>query len=96
MVKLTVSGCVPTRGLPEKLAVTGSYAVSSGLLILGRALLNPAGLVTLAQPVVKVAQEATGETIMPELTRRYARALGRHREDRVLGDGKPPKSRTLW
>jgi carbonic anhydrase/acetyltransferase-like protein (isoleucine patch superfamily) len=25
-----------------------------------------------------------GETIMPELTRRYARALGRHQEDRVL------------
>lgn len=25
-----------------------------------------------------------GETIMPELTRRYARALGKHRKDRVL------------
>jgi carbonic anhydrase/acetyltransferase-like protein (isoleucine patch superfamily) len=25
-----------------------------------------------------------GETIMPELTRRYARALGRHQEDRIL------------
>ncbi|MDY6876173.1 MAG: gamma carbonic anhydrase family protein [Chloroflexota bacterium] len=28
-----------------------------------------------------------GETIMPELTRRYARALGRHREDQVLDEG---------
>jgi carbonic anhydrase/acetyltransferase-like protein (isoleucine patch superfamily) len=28
-----------------------------------------------------------GETIMPELTRCYAKALGRHREDLVLGDG---------
>jgi carbonic anhydrase/acetyltransferase-like protein (isoleucine patch superfamily) len=25
-----------------------------------------------------------GETIMPELTRRYARALGRHQQDRIL------------
>lgn len=28
-----------------------------------------------------------GETIMPELTRRYARALGRHRDDRTLDAG---------
>ncbi len=28
-----------------------------------------------------------GQTIMPELTRRYARALYRHRGDRVLGGG---------
>jgi carbonic anhydrase/acetyltransferase-like protein (isoleucine patch superfamily) len=27
-----------------------------------------------------------GETIMPEMTRRYTRALGAHRDDRVLGD----------
>ena len=28
---------------------------------------------------------APGETIMPEMTERYARALGRHADDRVLG-----------
>ncbi len=28
-----------------------------------------------------------GETIMPELTRRYAKALGRHREDQILDAG---------
>jgi hypothetical protein len=28
-----------------------------------------------------------GETIMPELTRRYTRALGRHGEDRILDAG---------
>ena len=28
---------------------------------------------------------APGETIMPEMTERYARALGRHDDDRVLG-----------
>ncbi|MDY7080723.1 MAG: gamma carbonic anhydrase family protein [Chloroflexota bacterium] len=28
-----------------------------------------------------------GETIMPELTQRYARALGRHREDQILDGG---------
>lgn len=28
-----------------------------------------------------------GETIMPELTRRYAKALGRHREDQLLDNG---------
>lgn len=28
-----------------------------------------------------------GETIMPELTRRYAKALGRHRQDLLLDDG---------
>ncbi len=27
-----------------------------------------------------------GETIMPELTRRYAKALGKHREDQLLDD----------
>lgn len=28
-----------------------------------------------------------GQTIMPELTRRYGRALARHREDRILEEG---------
>jgi hypothetical protein len=28
-----------------------------------------------------------GETIMPELTRRYAGALGQHRHDRLLDEG---------
>jgi len=31
-----------------------------------------------------------GETIMPELTRRYCRSLGRHRADRVLGHHASP------
>jgi carbonic anhydrase/acetyltransferase-like protein (isoleucine patch superfamily) len=34
--------------------------------------------------VFGLERPAPGETIMPELTRRYCRALGRHREDRVL------------
>lgn len=32
-----------------------------------------------------------GETLMPELTRRYARALGRHRDDHVLGRHTSPE-----
>lgn len=28
-----------------------------------------------------------GQTIIPEVTRRYARALGRHRDDRILDRG---------
>jgi carbonic anhydrase/acetyltransferase-like protein (isoleucine patch superfamily) len=36
--------------------------------------------------VFGLARPASGETIMPELTRRYARALTRHKEDRILND----------
>ncbi|MBI2526298.1 MAG: gamma carbonic anhydrase family protein [Candidatus Rokubacteria bacterium] len=32
----------------------------------------------------------SGETIMPELTRRYCRALGRHHADRILGHHASP------
>lgn len=35
--------------------------------------------------VFGLERPAPGESLMPELTRRYARALGRHRDDRVLG-----------
>ena len=34
--------------------------------------------------VFGLERPAPGETIMPELTRRYARALGRHKDDRVI------------
>ena len=36
--------------------------------------------------VFGLARERAGETLMPELTRRYAKALLAHREDRILGD----------
>jgi carbonic anhydrase/acetyltransferase-like protein (isoleucine patch superfamily) len=36
--------------------------------------------------VFGLGREATGETIMPELTRRYAKALLAHRDDRILDD----------
>jgi len=35
--------------------------------------------------VFGLARAPEGESIMPELTRRYARALGPHRHDHVLG-----------
>ena len=35
--------------------------------------------------VFGLARAPEGETIMPEMTRRYARALGAHRQDHVLG-----------
>jgi carbonic anhydrase/acetyltransferase-like protein (isoleucine patch superfamily) len=35
--------------------------------------------------VFGLARAPEGQTIMPELTRRYTKALARHREDRVLG-----------
>lgn len=37
--------------------------------------------------VFGVERAPAGQTIMPEVTRRYARALGRHRDDRVLDGG---------
>jgi len=55
------------EGLLNKDPATSAYSVSWGLLALGRALLNPAGLTALAQPVIKAAQEATGETAILNL-----------------------------
>jgi len=40
--------------------------------------------------VFGLERPAAGESIMPELTRRYARALARHREDRELGHHRSP------
>jgi carbonic anhydrase/acetyltransferase-like protein (isoleucine patch superfamily) len=40
---------------------------------------------TLDFPRTAFGLHAEGESIMPELTRRYARALGAHRQDHVLG-----------
>ncbi len=34
--------------------------------------------------VFGLERPASGETIMPEMTRRYARALGAHREDKII------------
>ena len=34
--------------------------------------------------VFGLAQPAPGESLMPELTRRYARALARHKDDRII------------
>ncbi|MCP5366848.1 MAG: IclR family transcriptional regulator [Hyphomicrobiales bacterium] len=56
-----------TEGLLDKDPDTGAYSVSYGLLALGRELLNPAGLATLAQPILKAAQEATRETAILNL-----------------------------
>ena len=36
--------------------------------------------------VFGLPRPAEGESIMPEVSRRYGRALGRHRDDRVSGD----------
>jgi len=36
------------------------------------------------QTVFGLERAPAGETIMPEMTRRYARALARHRDDRIL------------
>ena len=36
--------------------------------------------------VFGLERPAAGETIMPDMTRRYARALGAHREDRIIDD----------
>ena len=38
-----------------------------------------------SRTVFGLDRAADGETIMPELTHRYARALGEHRDDRVVG-----------
>lgn len=37
--------------------------------------------------VFGLERPAPGETIMPEMTRRYARVLGRHRHDRIIEEG---------
>lgn len=55
---------------------TAFYSVSYGLISLGRALLDPAGLTSRAQPILKAVQEATGETAILNLReRQYAVVL---------------------
>ncbi|MET9800484.1 gamma carbonic anhydrase family protein [Streptomyces sp. NPDC006368] len=39
--------------------------------------------------VFGLARPADGESLMPEISRRYGRALGRHRDDRRVDDGRP-------
>ncbi len=39
--------------------------------------------------VFGLARPAEGESLMPEVSRRYGRALGRHRDDRPVEDGRP-------
>ncbi|MGI9385227.1 MAG: IclR family transcriptional regulator [Methyloligellaceae bacterium] len=71
--KVTVfrlAATLETEGLLNKDPDTGAYSISFNLLSLGRAMLNPAGLITQAQPIVKAAQEATDETAIVNLRER--------------------------
>jgi DNA-binding IclR family transcriptional regulator len=55
------------EGMLSKDADTGVYSISYGLVALGRALLDPAGLSTHARPVLEAAQRETGETAILSL-----------------------------
>lgn len=71
--KVTVfrlAATLEAEGLLNKDPGTGAYSISFKLLSLGRALLNPAGLITQAHPIVKAAQEKTGETAIVNLRER--------------------------
>jgi IclR family acetate operon transcriptional repressor len=56
-----------TEGMLIKDKKTGLYSISYGWLSLGRYLLDPAGLVSRAQPIVEAAQKTTGETAIINL-----------------------------
>ncbi|MES0809218.1 IclR family transcriptional regulator [Roseibium sp. SCPC15] len=51
------------EGLLNKDARTGIYSISYGLISMARALLDPSGLISRAQPIIQAAREATGETV---------------------------------
>jgi DNA-binding IclR family transcriptional regulator len=55
------------EGLVNKDPRTGVYSISYGLISIGRALLDPSGLITRAQPIVQAARDATGETAVINL-----------------------------
>ncbi|MBR9851929.1 MAG: IclR family transcriptional regulator [Rhodobacteraceae bacterium] len=57
------------EGLLEKDPESGVYTVSFGLISLGRALLDPEGLASLAQPVLSAAARSTGETAILSIRR---------------------------
>lgn len=61
---LRLATTLETEGLLSKDPATGVYSISYGLLSLGRALLDPAGLIAQAQPVVNSVQEMTVESAM--------------------------------
>ncbi len=64
---LRLAATLEAEGLLNKDPDTGVYSISFGLLSLGRALLDPAGLVAEAQPIVNSVQEATAESTMINL-----------------------------
>jgi len=65
------------EGLLNKSADSSFYSISYGLISLGRALLDPLGLISSAQPILKAVQEATGETAIINLREgQYAVVLG--------------------
>ncbi len=51
------------EGLLNKDSRTGIYSISYGLISMARALLDPAGLISRAQPIIQAARDATGETV---------------------------------
>ncbi len=51
------------EGLLNKDGRTGIYSISYGLISMARALLDPAGLISRAQPIMQAARDATGETV---------------------------------
>ncbi len=55
------------EGLLNKDARTGVYSISYGLISIGRALLDPSGLITRAQPILQAARDASGETAVINL-----------------------------
>lgn len=61
---LRLATTLEAEGLLHKDPATGVYSISFGLLSLGRALLDPAGLIAQAQPIVNSIQDATAESAM--------------------------------
>lgn len=57
------------EGLLDKDPDSGVYSVSFGLLTLGRALLDPDGLATRAQPILARAAQTSGETAILSIRR---------------------------
>lgn len=63
------------EGLLQKDEDRGCYSISFGLVSLGRALLDPDGLGTYAEPILDTASRETGETAILHVKRRHEAAV---------------------
>lgn len=74
------------RGTPKHPLTLGDNVLVGPRAYLSGCTVEDCVFLATGSTVFGLARPASGETIMPELTRRYAKALTRHKEDRILDD----------